>query len=1085
MFDNEMIARADAQFRRTGAIARPASSFVAETMTDLGELELSHDEHTQWLVHVKGPITAAAKRKLAAHLAPFKLGLYVPHNTFIVEGPKHADFQHTLKAGPAVLHAVQMLPTHKLSPHLSSVEHADLTVNISPEFSQSHSSAQRIAQQLTTAARAAGLRDVQFSAPSSRKLLTTTGTGADRETLLQLLSKRGEVSWVEPKTAFHLMNKFAAGVIQSDNHPNYTQALWDRGITGEGQVVAVSDTGIDHDSCFFYDPSHDTPIDRTNMSHRKIVRYMDLSDDRDSINGHGTHVAGSVAGAARIDGPLSEYNGMAPAAKLAFYDIMKSNSDILEVPEDLKGVYYVDAYEEATAHIYSNSWGSSDGVYGSECFDTDEFAYENEHVLSLFAAGNDGLSGFYSISSPGISKNILSVGATKNTAASFEELGDDSGMDITSSNGAQGEIYLAPASFGASYRDLAEFNVDIVRSVPRDGCSAITNNVSGKIVLVDRGTCEFVVKAQNAENAGAAMFMLRMTDDEPPLIMGGNGGGINIPSLAVGKSDIDRFGVETFSVSGAGPRIVPNPDNSEHNMASFSARGPTLDGRLKPDIVAPGASIESARSNGAIGSPNTCSDVEEGTFANQGTSMATPIVAGGVALIRQYFMEGFYPSGAASSNDEFMPTGALLKAIVLASGNGVGGRVAFSGVPTTFRDVQPPPSIYQGYGRMQLTAALTFADSVADPQVPEALWIAPDDVVATMQTRHFCFSVDPASASGTDLPALRATLVWTDPVPSLGARALLVNDLDLFVRDETSGEMYLGNTHHFTDEQGTHVQWDRANNVEQVSVPRNGTTPSLFSVQVRGTNVPGPSDVQKYALVVTGAVTEVDVTDCSGTVVCPNDCGGPERGTCNEAGLCECLGNFAGDSCSQESRTVAVSGDLSEEATVASTGWAYYHVEITTELAANLTRDGLGFQIVMQRTQGLGDPDMYVAFDRFPTLIDHDYSSLACEPCGSESEPVAVRKEDVQVGVYRIGVFGFCCDNSEVVISYDTYVPKKSSNKAWLVPVAVILSVVLVSAYCWYSYYYKARDQRALGEHFQAQPEDGYPLQPVAQAPRG
>lgn len=126
------------------------------------------------------------------------------------------------------------------------------------------------------------------------------------------------------------------------------------------------------------------------------------------------------------------------------------------------------------------------------------------------------------------------------------------------------------------------------------------------------------------------------------------------------------------------------------SLASFSSVGPTSDGRLKPDIVAPGITTSAAKSDsttyviigpcipqavcgGRAGLPG-CAVQHPADFIaagpsarscstgiNQGTSMAAPLVAASAVLVRQYFLEGFYPSGTRTRNDAFSPSGALLK----------------------------------------------------------------------------------------------------------------------------------------------------------------------------------------------------------------------------------------------------------------------------------------------------------------------------------------------------------------------------------------------------------------------------------------
>jgi subtilisin family serine protease len=152
---------------------------------------------------------------------------------------------------------------------------------------------------------------------------------------------------VERAKQFRSQNKHARAVTQSLSGKG--NSVWAQGLRGEGQVVALADTGIDTDSCYFHDPDHAVPIGRNTIDyqHRKFVAYVNIADARDDISGHGSHVAGSLAGEcianlvsnnndSDVDyAKMASYNGMVPRAKLAFYDIKSGPSEDLEVPNNV------------------------------------------------------------------------------------------------------------------------------------------------------------------------------------------------------------------------------------------------------------------------------------------------------------------------------------------------------------------------------------------------------------------------------------------------------------------------------------------------------------------------------------------------------------------------------------------------------------------------------------------------------------------------------------------------------------------------------------------------------------------------------
>jgi hypothetical protein len=313
-------------------------------------------------------------------------------------------------------------------------------------------------------------------------------------------------------------------------------------------------------------------------------------------------------------------------------------------------------------------------------------------------------------------------------------------------------------------------------------------------------------------------------------------------NYSAASEDVDRFMFDhpdflvLFAAGNAGPGTgsVGSPSTnkngisvgatlratSANSMASFSSCGPTADGRIKPDLTMPGSGIVSARNDTNVASSNCA------TTTMSGTSMASPAAAGMAALARQYYTDGFYPTGAAVTANRFTPSAALVKATLLNSTR------TMTGTGTT-----PAPGNCQGWGRVLLDDALFFTGQ------PRTLFVADDPGFAqgaAGQTRTFTVQV----AAGQPL---RVTLAWTDFPSTPAAGVNLVNDLDLVVSGPSG--TFLGNV--FSNSQSvTGGAADRRNNLEQVALaaPAAGS----YTVTVRAFNV--PSSAQTFALVVSGAV---------------------------------------------------------------------------------------------------------------------------------------------------------------------------------------------------------------------------------------
>jgi hypothetical protein len=222
-----------------------------------------------------------------------------------------------------------------------------------------------------------------------------------------------------------------------------------------------------------------------------------------------------------------------------------------------------------------------------------------------------------------------------------------------------------------------------------------------------------------------------------------------------------------------------------------------------------------------------------------GTSMATPAVAGAVALVRQYLMEGFHVSGEKNLAVGFTPMGALLKAIIVNSGKDMSGSYSENGRGSDMENTVLPTQEY-GFGLVQLDRTLVLK---GHNDIGRALFLHGDMAdMPTVETGDVVeYEFDLAGA----LEDVKVTLVWHDPESMEASRVALVNDLDLEVYD-SEGVQYFPNNRRTRD---------NINNVEQAVLGRVG---GKITVKVRGFSVPmGP---QPFALVVSRKVVGVATT---------------------------------------------------------------------------------------------------------------------------------------------------------------------------------------------------------------------------------
>ena len=435
--------------------------------------------------------------------------------------------------------------------------------------------------------------------------------------------------------------------------------VWDSGYKGEGTVVAIIDSGLDVD----HDVLHISDLSTAKYKSEKEIEaakevagisygewfndkvvfgynYVDVNTvlKEEDKRSHGMHVTSIATGnpTQPVAGQLMY--GVAPEAQVMF----------MRVFSDLKATtgaaLYVKAIEDAVklgADSINLSLGGANGsvVNMNENVTAAIEAARRAGVSVVIAAGNDGTFGsghsnpsadypdYGLVGAPSTARDAISVASYNNTTVGSKVIniiGLENNADLNYGKSSFDNPEKSPVPFEIG-KEYEYVYAGIGQASDFDGL-----DLTGKLALIKRGTITFSEKIANATAAGAVgVVIFNSRPGEANVSMQLDDTAIAIPSVFIPLEFGEALAANSYKIAFNNETdIRPNPEAGL--LSDFSSWGLSADGELKPDLAAPGGAIYAA--------------INDNDYANmQGTSMASPHVAGAAVLVKQYLL-ATYPT---------------------------------------------------------------------------------------------------------------------------------------------------------------------------------------------------------------------------------------------------------------------------------------------------------------------------------------------------------------------------------------------------------------------------------------------------------
>ncbi|WP_299492481.1 S8 family serine peptidase [uncultured Shewanella sp.] len=408
-------------------------------------------------------------------------------------------------------------------------------------------------------------------------------------------------------------------VVASAEYINATKIVEATIASGKGQRIAILDTGVDYTHAALggsgkvedYEKAVESADTAPNWPQGNVIGGYDFinfdGNPLDVDTNHGTHVSHSVL-------------GVAPDAELLVYSVCNSGCPGLSQLLALEAA--MDPNDDGNIEDRVDTVNMSlGGDFGDNKDDAVQVMIDEMVELGVnlvISAGNDGATPFI-VGGPSTTDSALSVGAmTHPTTKQGAVTATLANIDVTA--------YSAGFNTSHDYDFNGNETTLIYPDANQTGCDSFADEIdfTGQAVIMDRGDCSFTQKVLSAQNKGAIFVIIANNkDNDGAFVMGGSDPAVIIPSIMISKEDGDI--IKADLVAGNNNYSIASEGKSTSGaIASFTSRGPSTAGTLKPEITAPGTDILTAHPGQG-----------DGLSPISGTSFSAPITAGAMSIIKE------------------------------------------------------------------------------------------------------------------------------------------------------------------------------------------------------------------------------------------------------------------------------------------------------------------------------------------------------------------------------------------------------------------------------------------------------------------